>query len=137
MVRFALFAGSAPGQRAAMHTVVAIFAIVVGIFVIGQWTVSLASRNVPELATEPWAIGFHLGAEALMALCLIAAGAAFLAGASWGEPLLAVALGMTLYSIVASSGYFAQRHQPAPIVMFGALMALTALAVGVLLGAIG
>ena len=40
-----------------------IFAIFVGIGMIGQWSVSLIRKGVPELETEPYRIWFHLAGE--------------------------------------------------------------------------
>ncbi len=42
--------------------------MVVGIGMLAQWSFLLASGSVPELRTEPLAIGFHLVAEAEGAL---------------------------------------------------------------------
>ena len=98
-----------------------IFALVVGLFMVGQWTASLITGNVPELATAPLTIGFHLAAEILTALALILAGLAILKKLRWGRTLFLVAGGMTLYSIINSPGYFAQRGQWPVVALFGAL----------------
>jgi len=52
----------------------AIYSIVVGLLMIGQWGVSLATKQVPELETEPIRIAFHLVAETLTAFALIVDG---------------------------------------------------------------
>ena len=44
------------------------FLILVGILMIGQWGFSLAMGQVPEVATEPIRLGFHLAAELTTAL---------------------------------------------------------------------
>jgi hypothetical protein len=119
-----------------MQTALAIYAIVVGVLVAGLWLTSLARGTVPELVTEPRAIRFHLGAEGLMALALVAGGVLTLAEAAIGQPVLALAFGMTIYSIIASSGYFAEREEMAPVVLFGLLFVLTALAGACLVGII-
>lgn len=53
------------------------------------------------------------------------------------EPaILTLGLGMTLYSIVNSSGYYLQRRQLPPTVMFAVLLVLVGLAAGTELGAL-
>jgi hypothetical protein len=99
-----------------------------------MWAVSLATHNVPELATKPWEIRAHITAEWAMGLTVIGGGVTSLAGVTQGRAILLVGLGMTLYSIVNSSGYYMQRRQAPPVVMFGVLLVVTALAAGFLIG---
>ena len=42
------------------------YAILVGLGMIGQWSVFLATRRMPELKTEPFRIAFHLAGEFLI-----------------------------------------------------------------------
>jgi hypothetical protein len=98
-----------------------IFALVVGLLMVGQWTASLVTGRVPELATAPLAIAFHLAAEILTALALVLAGLAILKKIRWGRTLFLVAGGMVLYSIINSPGYFAQRGQWPVVALFGGL----------------
>ena len=106
-------------------SLVAGFAIAVGMLVVGMWTVSLVSHNVPELQTAPWEIRHHLAAEALMALTLVVGGSMTLAGMAAGPGVIAVGLGMTAYSIVTSSGYYVQRRTVPMVAMFAVLLVLT------------
>jgi len=101
-----------------------IFAILVGLLLLGQWVFSLASGRVPELETAPLAIGFHLAAEILTALALILSGLALLKKRPWGRTLFFVAGGMVLYSVINSPGYFAQRGQWPMVGMFAVLFFL-------------
>ncbi|MBN1140039.1 MAG: hypothetical protein JXM73_25950 [Anaerolineae bacterium] len=109
------------------------YAILVGIGMIGQWGFSLATRRVPEIATEPFRISFHLAGEFLTAATLIAAGLGLLTGASWGRPAFLVALGMLLYTIVVSPGYFAQRREWPMVGMFAVLFVLALLSLALVL----
>jgi hypothetical protein len=111
-----------------METIVAWYAVLVGILVLGLWAVSLATGRVPELVARPWEIRAHLAAEGLMAILMLAGGLATLSGATDGPRLLLVGLGSTLYSVVASSGYYLQRREWPPVVMFAVLFVLTLLA---------
>jgi len=77
---------------------------------------------VPEFRTTPWAIGFHMAAELLLALALLITGIATLRLKPWGRKTLLVALGMAIYSEINSPGYFAQLGQWALVVMFAVLL---------------
>ncbi|NJC95229.1 MAG: hypothetical protein C3F07_07375 [Anaerolineales bacterium] len=110
------------------------YGILVGIFMIAQWTISIVTGGVPEFQTAPWAIGFHLAAEFSTALMLITGGAAVLRSKTWGGQLLLVALGMVIYSEIVSPGYFAGQGQWMPVAMFAVLLFGAALAVMALLG---
>lgn len=109
------------------------YGIIVGGMIILQWIFFLVNDAVPELQTTPWAFGFHISAELLLAFSLIAGGIGTLRSTSWGEKTLLVALGMAIYSGINSSGYFAQLGQWAFIVMFAVLLFGATLSVMVLL----
>ncbi len=100
------------------------YAIVVGFLILAQWGFFLATGNVPELRTEPIRISIHLAAEAVTALALIIAGWAALQRKAWGRSGLLVALGMLIYTMMVSPGYFAQRGQWLLVAMFAALLVL-------------
>ena len=103
-----------------------IFAIVVGSGMIGMWSVSYLSKQIPELESEPVRIKFHLAAEFATALLLICSGIALLTQQSWGIPAYLVAMGMLFYTAMVSPGYFAQKGDWAYVVMFGAFLVLAA-----------
>ena len=100
------------------------YAIAVGILMMGQWAFFLGTNQVPELRTAPLAILFHLSAEFLTAIALLTGGFALLKGMTWGRRVYPVAMGMLLYTLVASPGYFAQRQSWALVSMFAVLFAL-------------
>jgi len=101
----------------------AIFAIIVGIGMIGQWFMSYLSNSIPELKTEPIRIGFHLAAEMATALMLILSGIMLLKGNAAGKTFFLIADGMLFYTCIVSPGYFAQQGKWAWTVMFGLLIA--------------
>ena len=105
-------------------TFAAILAIVVGLGMIVQWTLSLARGHVPELATEPIRIRFHLAAEALTALALVGSGIGLLAGCAICRRLYLIAAGMLIYTVIVSPGYFAQQGNWAMPAMFGVILVL-------------
>lgn len=90
-------------------TYVAIFAIITGLGMIGQWTISYRGNQIPELNSEPIRIGFHIAAEFVTALMLIIGAIGLLINPTWGRPVYLIALGMLFYTAVVSPGYFAQQ----------------------------
>ncbi len=99
------------------------YGISVGFLIIAQWIFFLATGSVPELRTTPWSIGFHIGAELVLALSLMIASVATLRAKKWGTPMLLVALGMAVYSEINSPGYFAQQGTWGLVAMFAVLLA--------------
>lgn len=71
---------------------------------------------------EPIRLAFHLAAEFATAALLIMGGTGLLLGKSWARFLSAVALGMLLYTVMVSPGYFAQSGQRARAAMFAGLL---------------
>ena len=111
----------------------ALYSLVVGILMIGQWLFFITAGSVSEFHSEPVRIGFHLAAEGATACVLIAAGV-FLVGRRPGASRIGLfAHGMLLYTLIVSPGYFAQRNQWPFVIMFGVLLALTAVSVALLL----
>lgn len=85
------------------------YGILVGILMMAQWTVSVATNSVPEFETTPWAIGFHLAAEVITVLMLFIGGIATLKSTKWGRQVLLVGVGMVIYSEIASPGYLPNK----------------------------
>ena len=101
-----------------------IFAMVVGVGMIGQWLFFLATGQVPELKTEPLRIHFHLAAEFATAIALLIGGIALLTDRSWARWFYLLAVGMLLYTVIVSPGYFAEKGQWAFVGMFAVLLLL-------------
>jgi len=111
----------------------AVFAIIVGLGMIGQWTASFVTKQIPELKTEPIRIWFHIVAEIITALCLIVGGVGLLVAQAWSVPLYLVASGMLFYTAIVSPGYFAQKGQWGWLIMFGMVLALGVTGIFILL----
>lgn len=107
--------------------------LLVGVLMLGVWIVLLARHQVVEVRDGSKAIRFHLVAEWLTAGLLLVGAAALWIGISWAGPLLATALGAALYTTINSPGYYADRGERAPVVMFIVLAVLIASAIVVLL----
>ena len=102
----------------------AVFAIIVGLGMIGQWAASYIGKQIPELKSEPIRIGFHLAAEMATAFCLLGAGIGLFSKTSWSIPLYLVASGMLFYTAIVSPGYFAQQGKWGWLLMFGSIIIL-------------
>ena len=110
-----------------MKRAAAIYAIVVGVLMFGQWAMFIATGNVPELQTEPIRIAFHLAGEFTIATLLVVGGFGLLTLRRWGYHVFLLALGMLLYTIIVSPGYFGQLGQWVFVLMFAVLVVLTVL----------
>lgn len=107
----------------------AVFALIVGVGMIGQWAMFLATGQVPELETEPLRVRFHLAGEFATAIALLAGGIALLTDQAWGRWFYLLALGMLLYTVIVSPGYFADKGQWALVGMFAVLLLLALVSV--------
>jgi hypothetical protein len=104
----------------------------IGALMLVQWTFFLITDQVPELQTEPLAIGFHLVAEVVTAAALLISGFALLRGVAWAPGISLAAHGMLIYTVVNSSGYFAESGTWPPVIMFAVLLVLASVSVGLL-----
>lgn len=86
----------------------AIYSIIVGLAVLGIWIVQLLTGQATELETAPIEIALAIPADWLTAIMLLVAGAGLLSQRSWADRLYLFALGMLVYSVVISTGYFGQ-----------------------------
>ena len=102
----------------------AFFALLIGLGMIAQWTLSYVNKQIPELQSEPIRIKFHLVAEMLTAISLLVAAIGLLISAPWATSLYLIAVGMLFYTSVVSPGYFAQQGQWGWLVMFGLIIIL-------------
>lgn len=101
-----------------------VYAIIIGLSMIGMWLMFYLSNSIPELATEPIRIGMHISAEIITALLLIAGGIGFYTNKQWGKNLYLIALGMLLYTLIQSPGYFLEQGDYAMVLMFFVMFVL-------------
>ena len=99
-----------------------IYAIVIGIGILGLWTMLLLTKKVPELKTEPVAIAFHITAEIIMGILSLLSGISLLIGLSWAPYFFILAMGLVIYAVINSAGYYGQRKQWAFVIMFGIIL---------------
>jgi len=114
-------------------TFVQYYVLMIGLFIMGWWTFSLLKKQVPELTTEPIRISFHLVAEFVTAIILVVGGIALLTDMAWGIKVTLISLGMFLYTIIVSPGYFAQIRQWPMVGIFIVILVLTTVSIFLLI----
>jgi len=112
----------------------AVFSIVIGVGMIGQWSASFATKQIPELNTEPFRIWFHIAGEMVTACMLIASGIGLLAAAAWAPTVFYISSGLLFYTVIVSPGYFAQKGNWIWVFAFGVILTLGIVAVLVVAG---
>ena len=97
------------------------FTIVVGLLMMGMWSMLVLTGQVPYLDTPQLEIKLHIFTEMLTAAALIVGGVSVLRGWKLG-PLHYVSQGMLIYAIINSSGYYIDLGETAMAGMFGVLL---------------
>jgi hypothetical protein len=107
-----------------------IYSIIMGTAMIGAWAAFYVQDAIPELYTKPTEISMHIIAEIVTALLLITGGIGLMKSKSWGFRLYLISIGMLQYTLISSSGYFAQQGECIITAMFACFIALTAVLIG-------
>jgi peptidoglycan/LPS O-acetylase OafA/YrhL len=111
---------------------VSIYAIIIGIIMIGLWSVLIVTNQIRN-EEKPYAISFHLAGEFGTAILLIVSGIGLWISAPWAKILAAFSLGMLLYTVIVSPGYYAQLNNLPMVGIFVPMIALTIVAIAVIL----
>ncbi len=61
------------------------FGVLVAVLIVGEWIFFLSTGSVPELEDAPREIAFHIAAEFVMALVLLAGSIGLLRRCSWAR----------------------------------------------------
>lgn len=119
-------------------TFAALYAIFVGVAMIGQWLFSVAKKQVPGPEAGP-IVGrgsvemlFHLAAEFITAIALLAGGLGLLLDWAWGLNVYLISMGMLLYAVINSAGYFAQKREWPMVGMFAVLLIFALISLGLI-----
>ncbi len=107
-----------------------IYGITVGLLILAQWMFFILTAHIPEMNTVPLEILFHLSAEFMTSIVIIAGGISVLRRKPWAPRLYYLASGMLIYAVVNSTGYFLQLGQWPFVAMFAVLLLLTVVSVG-------
>ena len=100
----------------------AVFTIVVGLLMMGMWSMLVLTNQVPYLDSAQVEIKLHILTEMLTALMLITGGVSVLKGWENLTNLHYVSQGMLIYAIINSSGYYIDMGEPMMAVMFSVLL---------------
>jgi hypothetical protein len=116
-----------------MSTAVGCFCMLVGGLIAVWWAAEIRHGALSRPDRSRAEIGLHLTGElATAALLLLGGGWLLLADRT---DLALVSLGMLLYTVLVSPGYFLNRRELPPVVMFGVLALTTLAAIVVLMAA--
>jgi hypothetical protein len=110
-----------------MRAAAGIYCLVVGVLMVVWWGVDIRRGALARPDRSRPEIALHLAAELVTAGLLVTGGVLLIAAGMAGLAL--AGLGMLLYTVIASPGYFVARHQLAPAAMFAILAVLTAAAI--------
>lgn len=110
-----------------MPVAVGSYCIAVAAFMAVWWGLALRNGALSRPDRSRGEIALHLTAELVTALLLAVGGAVLVRGGA--RSLALVGLGMLLYTVIQSPGYFLARREWPPVVMFAVLAALTTVAI--------
>jgi hypothetical protein len=114
-------------QGGGVHIAVGSYCVAVAAFMTLWWGIAIRNGALNRPDRTRGEIALHLTAEVTTAL-LLAIGGTILAGGGT-RSLALVGLGMLMYTVIQSPGYFLARHEWPPVVMFAVLAGLTIAAI--------
>ncbi len=109
-----------------MKRIIAFYSLIMGLAVLGIWTMLLTSGTIPEGKTE---LGFHLYAEFALAIILLVSGIMLLKGKPFAVETNMGGLGMLVYSTLNAAGYYGERGDKTAMTLFVTLFILTVVAI--------
>ncbi len=107
-----------------MKKMSAFYSILMGICMIGMWIMFYTSDSIPEIQTKPIELGMHILAEIITAVVLIIGGFSVLMNKRWGNQIYLLSMGMLLYTLIMSPGYFLQQGDIGFAIMFAVFILL-------------
>ncbi len=96
----------------------AIYSIFMGTSMIVIWIMFYTTGEIPEIYSKPIEIGMHVAAEIVTAIALIVGGLGILINREWGFQIYLISMGMLMYTLIMSPGYFIQQGELAFAGMF-------------------
>jgi hypothetical protein len=90
-----------------------------------MWIIFIATNQVPEIKYAPIKITYHLIAEFFTAILLLIGGYGLLKKQVWGFYLYLISMGMLLYTVIVSAGYYANLGDMIMVGMFTVFQILT------------
>lgn len=116
-----------------MKTAMGYLLIFLGFMMAGMWTFLLATGQVPEWQTTPYAITFHLIAEFTTAIMLLLSGILLLRKNPLAKKVALLGMGFYVYAVIQAAGYFIQQGATGISVMFGIFSILGSIFIGYLM----
>ena len=116
-----------------LRNIASLYSIIIGTAMICMWIAFLFTNQVPEINTAPLKIRYHLLAEFLTALLLLIGGFSLYTKKSWGFHLYLISMGMLLYTVIVSAGYYADLGEIVMVGMFMFFQVMTILFIGIAL----
>jgi hypothetical protein len=116
---------------------VAVFSILVGISIVVFWANLYFGRKLYEsnFSRSRIETNYHVAAELITAAILVLGGTGVILTLSWGVAVTFAGLGMLLYANVNGIGFYIAKGDNSMIKVFWVVIALTSLAILVLLRA--
>jgi hypothetical protein len=100
------------------------FLISVGVSIFVFWIYAIIYGKIPELKYEPIRVYFHIIAEIGTAILLLTSGYFLIVDHKFSSHILYLGMGMLLYSLIASFGYYFQKRNWIFIGLFTLLLSL-------------
>lgn len=101
------------------------FAILAGLSIVGMWVALIRNGSVVEATTAPKEITMHIIAELATGILLLVSGTALILGVGNAEHLWMLSMGMLIYTLVNSSGYYLQREDKMMTIMFASMFIIS------------
>ena len=90
-----------------------------------MWTLLYITGSIPEFDTEPIRIGMHLVAEIATGIILILVAYGLLNNKKWGYNIYLISMGMLIYTLIVSPGYYAEKGNYFFVSMFAIMLFFT------------
>jgi len=106
------------GAAVQLRKVSSVYSLFMGISMLAMWLMFYFTNSIPEIQTKPVELGLHVVAEVSTALLLIIGAIGLLLKKSWGLKTYLISMGMLLYTLIMSPGYFLQKGEIPFVIMF-------------------
>jgi len=107
-----------------VRTLAVAYMVAVALSMLGLWAMLYLTGNIPELETQPAFIAMHVAAEYATASMLLVAAFALARRREEARRLLFLAMGMLVYTLMVSPGYYMDTSDWAFVSMFVILLAM-------------
>jgi len=86
--------------------IIALYALLSGIGIIATWAAYFATGKVMGITPSGGGMAYHIAAEFATATALIVSSAGLFAGKAWGRNFFYIGMGMLLYAVIGSPGFY-------------------------------